>query len=214
MKPFASGVGEQPFELEDIALLQAAAETNDPVHLVNPMRYKHPLAPFSAGQLEDIPLQADDLVLDCRRQINSHDLTVVEGIGGAAVPLAQDYLVSDFMAALQLPVLVVARSELGTINHSLLTAQHLRSRGLSILGFVYVRHHSGPLALDEETGPMAVTELTRERNFGIVEFMEGWRNDLSLDRKLLQLPRGPAIQLICDRWLSAPDPAVTDDRLP
>ena len=60
----------------------------------------------------------------------------VEGAGGVMVPLNREYLMIDLIVALALPVVVVARSELGTINHTLLTLEQLRRRDCSLLGVV------------------------------------------------------------------------------
>lgn len=63
---------------------------------------------------------------------------IVEGAGGAAVPLRPDYLYLDLFAAWRAPVIVVARTGLGTINHSLLTLEALRSRGIAVHGVAFV----------------------------------------------------------------------------
>lgn len=65
---------------------------------------------------------------------------LVEGAGGVMVPITRDYLMTDLMADLKLPVLLVCRTALGTINHSLLSIAALRQAGLSIAGIVF----SGP----------------------------------------------------------------------
>ena len=62
---------------------------------------------------------------------------VVEGAGGALVPLSDDRLAADLFARWGLPVVVVARTALGTINHSLLTIEALRTRGIAILGIAF-----------------------------------------------------------------------------
>src|SRR5690606_11835562 len=62
----------------------------------------------------------------------------VEGAGGAAVPLRADYLYLDLFAEWRAPVIIVARTALGTINHSLLTIDALRSRGIAIHGIAFV----------------------------------------------------------------------------
>lgn len=63
---------------------------------------------------------------------------VIEGAGGALVPLTPDLLYADVFARWGLPVIVVARTGLGTINHSLMTIEALRSRGIAILGIAFV----------------------------------------------------------------------------
>lgn len=63
---------------------------------------------------------------------------MVEGAGGALVPLDGSFLYADQMAKWQAPVIVVARTALGTINHSLLTIEALRARRVPLLGIVFI----------------------------------------------------------------------------
>ena len=99
--------------------------------------YPDPLSPHEAakrvGQRLDFAA-IDFPAIDCPA---SHDLFwIVEGAGGALVPLDDDHVMTDLMQKLGLPVVVVARSTLGTINHSLLTLEALRTRGLTVAGVI------------------------------------------------------------------------------
>jgi dethiobiotin synthetase len=66
-----------------------------------------------------------------------HDLLIVEGVGGLLVPLNRELLLAELLAELQIPTLVVAKSGLGTINHTLLTLEALRHRDIPVLGVVF-----------------------------------------------------------------------------
>ncbi|HUL06813.1 MAG TPA: dethiobiotin synthase, partial [Candidatus Acidoferrum sp.] len=90
-----------------------------------------PLSPHAAAELEGIRIAMDAIVLPR----TAHPL-VVEGAGGLYVPLNDRDFMIDLMAKLALPILLVARSTLGTINHTLLSLAALRSRGLPIGGVV------------------------------------------------------------------------------
>ena len=99
--------------------------------------YPDPLSPHEAAKRvgQRIDFAAIDFpAIDCP---TSHDLFwIVEGAGGALVPLDDDHLMTDLMKKLGLPVVVVARSTLGTINHSLLTLEALRARGRTVAGVI------------------------------------------------------------------------------
>ncbi|RZM12241.1 MAG: dethiobiotin synthase, partial [Sphingomonas sp.] len=84
---------------------------------------------------------------------------IVEGAGGALVPLSDDLLFADLFARWPAPVVLVARTTLGTINHSLLTIEALRSRGLTILGVVFV----GDAVEDSEA---TIARIGRVRRIG------------------------------------------------
>lgn len=99
-------------------------------------RYQAPLAPGVAAELEGRPLNMEEAAAFVRRVASPADVALVEGAGGWLVPLGGGRTIADLSALLELPVLVVARGTLGTINHSLLTVQAVRSRGLAVAGVV------------------------------------------------------------------------------
>jgi malonyl-CoA O-methyltransferase len=101
-----------------------------PVHML-----RAPLSPHAAAELEDVRITLDGIV----PPRTAHPL-VVEGAGGVLVPLNERDLMIDLMARLALPILLVARGTLGTINHTLLSLAALRSRGLPVAAVVL----SGP----------------------------------------------------------------------
>jgi dethiobiotin synthetase len=178
-KPFASGIDvDAPDELSDVCYLQRAAGLHEPLEKVCPARFRLPLAPVNAARLEEKNIDVEAVCQAVRDYARGHEFTIVEGIGGIAVPLAGHYLVSDFALQLGLPVLVVARSALGTINHTLLTVEHLKSRGLNIFGVVFNRLAPGPLTLAEQVGPPLAAQLADVRDFGIVPYAEAATNDM------------------------------------
>ena len=88
------------------------------------------LSPHEAARREGVQIEMSRFALPKQKRL------IVEGAGGVMVPLDDRHLMVDLMVALGLPVLVVARSELGTINHTLLTLDQLRRRGCPLLGVV------------------------------------------------------------------------------
>jgi dethiobiotin synthetase len=104
-------------------------------------RLQIPASPhFSAAQ-EGIAIGLDDLVIP---EVDGP--LIIEGAGGALVPVNPELLFADLFAHWALPVIIVASTRLGTINHSLLTIEALRSRGVPIHGIAYI----GPEASDSE----------------------------------------------------------------
>ncbi|WP_128904690.1 dethiobiotin synthase [Halorubrum amylolyticum] len=116
------------------------------------LRYLEPaLAPAVAADVENVALSYDEILQGCRRELDAADPGVVEGIGGLRVPLAEGMEVVDLAADLGLPTLVVARSGLGTLNHSALTVKALERRGLDVCGVVLNDYAGETLA--ERTNP-------------------------------------------------------------
>jgi malonyl-CoA O-methyltransferase len=132
-KPIQSGVQEEMSDLERVQQL-----TRLPAEHFSPSRYvlQAPLAPDQAAALENLSLDLDE----CQLPQTDKPL-IVEGAGGVQVPINEQHNMLDLIKKLALPVIVVARGSLGTINHTLLTLESLRSRGLPIHGVVL----NGPL---------------------------------------------------------------------
>ena len=141
-KPVATGSEEGSDSLEVASLVGPEVRV-----LKECYRFGPPLSPHLAARMAGIEIEPERILSDYRRHRESvgDGLLVVEGIGGLLVPLTdRGYLLVDLLKALDLPCLVVSSSRLGTINHTLLTLEALRSRGLSLAGVVL----NGPANLE------------------------------------------------------------------
>ncbi|AJS58760.1 dethiobiotin synthase [Paenibacillus sp. IHBB 10380] len=103
---------------------------------VAPFTFEAPLTPLLAAKQAGITLTLKELIAAGEPLTKRYDTLLIEGAGGVAVPLTADALVADLIAELHIPALIVARSSLGTINHTLLTASFLRHRGVPIIGVI------------------------------------------------------------------------------
>ncbi|MFH1033859.1 MAG: dethiobiotin synthase [Pseudomonadota bacterium] len=142
LKPVASGGEEVEGRLvsPDLLLVNQLFPLKDPWERVNPICLREPLCPLVAGRLEGVHMSISHVRAELRHTLDFHRFTVVEGVGGVMVPLTSRLILLDMMVDLELPVLVVARPGLGTINHTLLTIGAVRDRGLKVVGFIF----SGP----------------------------------------------------------------------
>ncbi|MFH1576247.1 MAG: dethiobiotin synthase [Candidatus Margulisiibacteriota bacterium] len=132
MKPIACG----PKKDNDAIWLKTALKLKDPLKLINPIQFKQPLAPHTAARLLNKKISLSKIFKAYKKLKKEHDLVLVEGIGGALVPITQDYFVADLIKDLKLPTIIVARAGLGTLNHTLSTIEILRSRKIEILGVI------------------------------------------------------------------------------
>jgi dethiobiotin synthetase len=96
-----------------------------------------PASPHLAAEQEGRVVEPELIRRKYREMCGLHELLVVEGVGGVMVPLRRDLLLIDLLAELKIPTLVVAKSGLGTINHTLLTLAALRHREIPVLGVVF-----------------------------------------------------------------------------
>lgn len=159
-KPVQTGAGQDSGDTATVARLAGLSpdRIHPPRHL-----FAAPLSPHAAAALEGARIALDHFALP-----DTPRLLVIEGAGGVLVPLSGEALMIDLMARLGAPVVVVARSALGTINHTLLTLSALRARAIPILGVVMngppsasnrqaIEHHGGAPVLAEIPRAEAVT---------------------------------------------------------
>ncbi len=169
-KPFATGIGpDTRWKDNDPLILAAAMDYAEPPEVIAPLRLKPPLSPYDAARVSHASFDIDAIIQATEAVATRHELALVEGVGGVCVPLTEDVLVADFAKRLGLPALVVARSSLGTINHSLLTVTALRSAGVSVEGLIFSRPGSGELSLDEIVGPETACRFARTAFYGLIQ---------------------------------------------
>jgi dethiobiotin synthetase len=137
MKPIETGVG--PDGPTDAIALRDAAGARDPLADVCPQAFALAAAPAVAGAVDLAAIDAAHARLLAR-----HEFLVVEGAGGLLVPIDAQRTMADLVQRFALPLLIVARAALGTINHTRLTLEAARARGLRIAGVV-INHAAGPL---------------------------------------------------------------------
>jgi dethiobiotin synthetase len=162
MKPFATGARTDRGRLvsDDALFLRAAARVDDPLDLINPICLKPPLAPSMAAQVARKPIELSKVWSAFHKLRRRHSVLIVEGVGGLLVPLVNGWTVADFARKLRLPLLVVARPSLGTLNHTSLTVHAARSHGLRILGLVLNHANPGRRGLAERLNPAALELFT------------------------------------------------------
>jgi len=130
----------------DAEFLAACAESRRPLAEINPVRYAAALAPNVAAEREKRPVDLDAIFEAYTRLEGAGDYVIVEGVGGLLCPIADDFWVIHLARMMKLPVVVVARAGLGTINHTLLTVHAARSAGLAVAGVVINRYKIDPAA--------------------------------------------------------------------
>jgi len=175
MKPISSG------GREDAVYLKKVMKLDDDLDLINPVWFEKPLAPV-ACQLDSQPVASRQLVSqeDSVRKIRDgfdalnsrYDLMLVEGIGGVLVPLWHNYYVADLIKEMALPVLIVARAGIGTLNHTLMTIESLHSRAINIAGVILngllgrdISEQTNRAIIEECSGINVLAELPFIDNF-------------------------------------------------
>ena len=161
MKPVATGCQgiDQRLVSDDAAYLFEAAENEYPA-LTSPSRFRNPLAPNVAATLEKKEVDLKQVRKAYLELQKHYDFIIVEGIGGLLVPLTKDYFVANLIREFRLPLLIVARGGLGTINHTLLTVDAAIIRGFEIRGIIFNRIPRVNYSIAEITNPKIIHDLT------------------------------------------------------
>ena len=133
-----------------------------------PYLLKEPLAPLVAAQVEGVNLDPAR-ILEASLWLQEHySALVIEGAGGVMVPVNRNYLMIDLIKDLGFPVVLVARASLGTINHTLLTLEALRYRGIMVAGVVINQPHPASCGLCEETNPQVIRAFGQVNLLGVM----------------------------------------------
>ena len=141
MKPFAAGTARRKgYRSEDVEILTRAARTSDPESLVNPQFFPIPASPYTAWKNLGTKPRVSTVLSRYQRLANMHDMLLVEGMGGIMTPILEEYYVADLIKDMRIPAVIVARSRVGTINHTVTTVRMCKQyripvRGIIINGF-------------------------------------------------------------------------------
>ncbi len=130
LKPLATG------DRADALALQRAMDARLTLDEINPLHFREPAAPLVAAAAENRTIDFPKLNATIRETCARFSHVAVEGVGGWRVPLAKNYEVRDWARELALPVVVVARCALGTLNHTQLTVESIRAAGVTCAGIV------------------------------------------------------------------------------
>jgi dethiobiotin synthetase len=170
MKPVASGCVRRREGLvsEDAELLAHAADAPEMLAEISPIRLAEPLAPTVAAARARITLDLEPMWASWRRLREAHDIMLVEGIGGILCPITPEMSVAEMAAGFGLPLIVVARPDLGTINHTALTVEAARRRNLRVAGILLNRYDRDAEDIAQMTAPDEIARVTGVPILGLV----------------------------------------------
>jgi dethiobiotin synthetase len=163
LKPMASGCVRRREGLvsEDAEFLAHCADSSHPLDVIAPIRFAEPLAPAIAAERLKETIDWTPVQRSLAAIARDSDVIVVEGVGGIMVPMDAKHMMLDVARWLKIPAVVVARPNLGTINHALLTVEALRRADVAVAGVVINRYPAENPGTAEETNPRAIEKWGR-----------------------------------------------------
>jgi dethiobiotin synthetase len=198
MKPIATGGRWDGNRLisPDAEYLKKILALEDDLELINPICLELPLAPLVAAKLIGTRIDLDQVWKAYEILRSRYEFLIVEGIGGLMVPIFEGFMVADLAKEFALPLVIIARPGLGTINHTLLTIQCARYYNLTIQGFIFNNSKMTQIGLAELTNHQTIEEI------GQIPF---WGNIPFLDRNFLENLNLRTISgKILEEWIKVP----------
>ena len=137
MKPFAAGTAQKTgFKSEDVEILANAAQVNDPEMLLNPQFFPIVASPYTA--LKNLKIKPNiKLILNRFKKLSKlHSMILVEGMGGIMTPILQDYFVTNLIKDMKLSTIIVTRTKIGTVNHTVMTCKMCEKYKIPVKGII------------------------------------------------------------------------------
>lgn len=137
--------------------------TGNKIPIYNTYSLKLPAAPSVAARDENTSIDIKKIISEIKVLENKYDVVIIEGIGGITVPLLPNrkYLVTDLINDLNYPTIVVARPNLGTINHTTLTLEFAKKENIDLLGFVISGYDENTTDTVIKTAPEEIEKITK-----------------------------------------------------
>ena len=137
MKPFAAGEKQKKgYKSEDVEILSNAAQINDPESLVNPQFFPISASPYTAWKKLKIKPKISLILSSFKKLSDKHEMMLVEGMGGTMTPILKNYYVANLIKDMKIPTVIVTRSKVGTVNHTLMTVLMCQKFKIPIKGII------------------------------------------------------------------------------
>jgi len=175
MKPFAAGIPQKKgFKSEDLEILANAAQINDSESLLNPQFFPIPASPYTAWKNLKIKPKINKIISNFKKLSQIHSTILVEGMGGIMTPILKNYFVTDLIKDLKIPAILVTRTKIGSINHTIMTVNMCKKYKIQIKGIVINDFDSGGYKTKELTRDLK--NLTGVPILGSIPFIDDLSN--------------------------------------
>jgi len=144
MKPFAAGRAQKKgYKSKDIVILSRAAMACDPEKLVNPQFFKIPASPYTAWKTLKTKPKISTILSSFKKLTKLHDMILVEGMGGIMTPILKNYYITNLIKEMKIPAVIVTRSKIGTVNHTIMTVKMCEKYKIPVKGIIINNFEKG-----------------------------------------------------------------------
>ena len=176
MKPFAAGTAQKKgFKSKDVEILSRAAQITDPENLLNPQFFPIPASPYTAWKNLKLKPKISLILSSFKKLSKQHEMILVEGMGGVMTPVLKDYYITNLIKDMKIPTIIVTRSKVGTVNHTIMTVKMCEKykipiKGIIINNFDSVGYNTKELRRD-------LQNLTGIKVLGIIPFIKNMSDE-------------------------------------
>ncbi len=192
---------------DDAQFLKKVLRADDDIKRINPYFVKDPLSPHLVLSRAKIKFDIKKVKKEFSYLKEKYDVVFVEGAGGFLVPITDNYFMADLVKDLDLKVIVVSRLGLGTINHTLLTIEQIRQKGLHLTGVIFNETKKEAKGIPEKTNPFSIQQLSGVSILGQIPFLkklnrrhiqEKCSGPIDIKRILKSFPIKKTVELVDD----------------
>lgn len=169
----------------DGLFLRKISDTSESIDLITPVRFENPLAPMPASEIEGRQADLEKIRIAYGELSRKYTVIIMEGIGGILVPIKKDYFVLDMARDFGLPVIVVSKPGLGTINHTMLTVNYAIKAELTVAGIIINLSQPSSGTLAENTNPDVLQKVCPAPLIGIFPFLKNFEGS-TIERAVLK----------------------------
>jgi dethiobiotin synthetase len=176
MKPFAAGTPQKKgFKSEDVEILSQAAQVSDPENLMNPQFFKMAASPYTASKSLKVKVNVNSVLSSFKKLSKLHPMLLVEGMGGIMTPILKNYFVTNLIKEMKIPAVIVTRSKVGTVNHTIMTCKMCEKYKIPIKGIIINNFDSGGYQI--KTLKRDLQSLTSVPILGTIPYIENLSDD-------------------------------------
>ena len=171
MKPFAAGHPQKKgFKSEDVEILSRCAQVGDSEKLINPQFFPIPASPYTAWKSLKIKPKVSTVLKSFQKLSSLHSMLLVEGMGGIMTPILKDYFVANLIKDMKIPAIIVARTKIGSINHTIMTVKMAEKYKIPLRGIIINNFDSDGYDVKELTRDLK--NLTKIPVLGSIPYIE------------------------------------------
>ena len=171
MKPFAAGHPQKKgFKSDDVEILSRCAQVDDSEKLINPQFFPIPASPYTAWKNLKVKPKVSTVLKSFQKLSSLHSMLLVEGMGGIMTPILKDYFVTNLIKDMKIPAVIVSRTKIGSINHTIMTVKMSEKYKIPLKGIIINNFDSD--GYDEKELARDLKNLTKIPVLGSIPYID------------------------------------------